>query len=54
VGSAVGRLVVEVRADRLCRFAAVRAVTRASREATCLTAYLLSWERPSFRRIWRL
>jgi YVTN family beta-propeller protein len=30
VGSAVGRLVVEVRADLLCRFAAVRALMRAT------------------------
>ena len=30
VGSAVGRLVVEVRAERLCRFAALRALMRAT------------------------
>ncbi|MDT5348400.1 MAG: hypothetical protein QOH91_1687, partial [Mycobacterium sp.] len=38
VGNAVGRLAVEVRADRLCRFAALRALMRATdlRDGGCL------------------
>ena len=44
VGSAVGRLVVEVRADRLCRFAALRALMRATdlRVGGCLRPRRLS------------